>query len=295
MEFILDLPEKLFTPTEVLYLKMYGNKLKTSEKIEFTKFEIDQNKKNTIQSYQIIMQMREGLQIEKNIESLWIKYNQLVLNWGNINKILININDDELKILSTILKLNNSSKEDIIPALISNSEGLFDSSIDKLSYKSILNIIKDKLKIQNEFNSEGDTEKAIAAIVFKDVLSKMTEHQKAAFEKELVKIASIEEGIIYKSGTVFATLTAAQVSGFWVYLLATSSLSFLSGAIGLTLPFIAYTTLSTAIRVIIGPVGWIGMGLFTLWKINEVNYTKIIPAVIYIGWLREKYTKEFES
>ncbi|QBN20270.1 YaaW family protein [Flavobacterium nackdongense] len=293
MEFILDLPEKLFTPTEVLYLKRYGNKLKSSERIEFKKFEFSPEAKGKIESYQILLQEREALAIEKNIDYLWIKYNKNLFNWGEIYKILNNMNNDEIQTLSAILKLNTCSKEDIIPALISNSEGLFDSSIDKLSYKSILDKIKDKLKIQNEFNSDGDTEKAIAAKVLKDFLLKMTEQQKAAFEKELIEITRKEKGIIYKSGTVFATLTAAQISGFGVYLLASSSLSFLSGAIGLSLPFAAYTTLSTAIGVIIGPAGWIGMGLFTLWKINEVNYNKIIPAVIYLSWLREKYTKEF--
>lgn len=295
MEFILDLPEKLFTPTEVLYLKRYGNKLKSSENIVFEKFEIDSDEKGTIQSYQIILQQREGKQIEKNIAALWKKYNEVLLNWADTYKILNKLNNDELQTLSIILKLNSYSKEDIIPALISNSAGLFDSSTNKLSYKSILNKIINKLNIQNEFNSEGDIEKAIATKVLNDVLSKMTEHQKADFEKKLIEIANSEKGIILKSGTVFATLTAAQVSGFGVYLLASSSLSFLSGAIGLSLPFVAYTTLSTAIGVIIGPVGWIGMGLFTIWKINEVNYNKIIPAVIYMSWLREKYTKEFKS
>ena len=112
---------------------------------------------------------------------------------------------------------------------------------------------------------------------------------KTKFEKEIIDIAKKEKGITYKAGSVFALLTAAQVSGFGVYLLASTTLSTLSGIIGVTLPFAAYSSLSSAIAVIIGPVGWIGAGLFTLWKINDVNYNKIIPAVIYISWLREKY------
>lgn len=295
MEFKLDLPEKLFTPVQVLFLKRYGNKLESSEKIEFEKFEFAPIGNGFLESYMMVLQLQEANLIEKNIDNLWVKYNKTLLNWGGIYRILNKVNDDELQTISTILKLNSCSKDDIIPALISNGEDLFDSSTEKLSYKSILYKIIDKLKIQNEFNSEGDIEKAIAAKVLKDVLSKMTEQQKAEIEKKIIEIASKEKGIIYKSGTVFASLTAAQVSGFGVFLLASTSLSFLSGAIGLTLPFVAYTTLSSAIGIIIGPVGWIGMGLFTLWKINDVNYNKIIPAVIYMSLLREKYNNEFQS
>ncbi|MBU7587572.1 MAG: hypothetical protein KAF91_32910, partial [Nostoc sp. TH1S01] len=56
----------------------------------------------------------------------------------------------------------------------------------------------------------------------------------------------------------------------------------------LNLPFVAYTTMSSTIAVIIGPVGWIGAGLFTAWQLTSPNYKRLIPAIIYICALRAK-------
>ncbi|WP_133532128.1 YaaW family protein [Flavobacterium dankookense] len=222
----------------------------------------------------------------------WGKYKKYKKDWGDLYLILCQCNNEEIETLSKILKLKSVSKENIIPELISNSKNLLEFFDDHPSYNDILYKIKVKLKLDTKTIEISQIEKSIAIKFLEQALSRMTEEQKIKFEKEIIEIVNIEGGLKYKVGTVFTTLTAAQISGFGVYLLASSSLSFITGAIGLTLPFAAYTALSSAISVIIGPVGWIGAGLFTLWKINDVNFSKIIPSVIYISWLREKYSKE---
>jgi uncharacterized protein YaaW (UPF0174 family) len=40
--------------------------------------------------------------------------------------------------------------------------------------------------------------------------------------------------------------------------------------------------------VIIGPVGWIGTGLLTLFTLGGREYKKLIPAIIYMSMLRNK-------
>lgn len=220
----------------------------------------------------------------------WEKYKKYKKDWGDLYLILCHCNNEEIETLSKILKLKSTSKENIIPELISNSKNLLEFFDDHPSYNDILYKIKIKLKLDKKIVEINQIEKAIAIKFLEQALSKMTEEQKIKFEKEIIEIANKEGGLKFKVGTVFTALTAAQVSGFGVYLLASSSLSFLTGAIGLTLPFAAYTTLSSAISVIIGPVGWIGAGLLALWKFNDTNYNKIIPTVIYISWLREKYS-----
>jgi uncharacterized protein YaaW (UPF0174 family) len=221
----------------------------------------------------------------------WEKYKKYKKDWGDLYLILCHCNNEEIETLCKILKLKSTSKENIIPELISNSKNLLEFFDDNPSYNDILYKIKIKLKLDKKIVEINQIEKAIAIKFLEKALSKMTEEQKTKFEKEIIEIANKEGGLKFKVGTVFTALTAAQVSGFGVYLLASSSLSFLTGAIGLTLPFAAYTTLSSAISIIIGPVGWIGAGLLALWKFNDTNYNKIIPTMIYISWLREKYSE----
>ena len=99
-------------------------------------------------------------------------------------------------------------------------------------------------------------------------------------------------GALVGSTSIFAALTAAQLSGFGIYLLASTSLGALTGVLGVTLPFAAYTMMSTAIATIIGPVGWIGAGLFLIWKLTGPNYKRLIPAILYISMLRSGQNPE---
>jgi uncharacterized protein YaaW (UPF0174 family) len=213
------------------------------------------------------------------------------VQWGELYDILLKTNKEEKSTLIEILKCKENNIKDIIWKLESfstNLLGFFDG--DDLSYFEILNKAKNKLNIQENFKTEKDIERAISLKVLKDALSKMTNEQKIKFEKEIINIANKEKGNNYTTGSMIAALTAANLSGFGVYLLATTTLSTLSGIIGITLPFAAYTALTSSLAFLTGPVGWLGAGLFTLWKFTDTNYDRLIPAIIYIHWLREKYT-----
>jgi uncharacterized protein YaaW (UPF0174 family) len=51
--------------------------------------------------------------------------------------------------------------------------------------------------------------------------------------------------------------------------------------------------MSSAIAVIIGPVGWLGAGLFAIWKLTDANYKRLIPAILYVSALRAKQQGNF--
>ena len=46
--------------------------------------------------------------------------------------------------------------------------------------------------------------------------------------------------------------------------------------------------MSSTIAVVLGPVGWIGVGLFVLWKLTGPNYPRLIRAILYIAMLRAR-------
>ena len=80
-----------------------------------------------------------------------------------------------------------------------------------------------------------------------------------------------------------------QASGFGVYLAATTALGFTTSAIGITLPFAAYTGLSSTIAFVIGPAGWLAAGLWGAWKVTQAEWKKLVPVVLYIASTRARY------
>lgn len=132
----------------------------------------------------------------------------------------------------------------------------------------------------------------IARATLQLIWEQMTPAQRQAMEEQLRVTAQAfdKTGSVVKGGSLFLTLTAAQLSGFGVYLLASTTIGAITGTLGLTLPFAVYTSMSSVIATIIGPVGWIGAGLFTLWTLNGANYTRLVPAVMYVCMLRARRT-----
>jgi uncharacterized protein YaaW (UPF0174 family) len=203
------------------------------------------------------------------------------------------------KILDTTVCENDSPKE-LIKGLRWLNRNIFEDLLRDAfnkpeTYKSILIGVCDHLDIEyNKNDKPAKLEGKISQIVLKKMWAKMTLKQKDKFESEIKNIAKKygKSGEWIKAGGVTSALVAAELSGFSVYLLATSSLAAVSSGIGLTLPFAAYTSLTTTIGTILGPVGWVGVGLYTLLKISGANYRKLVPSVLYIAMLRNKQNKK---
>ena len=107
------------------------------------------------------------------------------------------------------------------------------------SYTEIVRQVAEKLGINSTGFQLEDLEIEIARKVLQTAWDKMTPDQQASMDSELRKAAQ-EFGkgrALAESASVFATLTAAQLSGFGVYLLASTALGTLSGVIGITPSF----------------------------------------------------------
>jgi len=205
--------------------------------------------------------------------------------------------------------LNKSSEEErlsfaLFVGAIDSSNGAIKSAIWKKStnlfqkakgakptYNNILRRVADKLKIKiYKWESAESIEIKICQKVIETALDQMSDYQIEQLEKELYK-ESKKFGKKYElieSAGILSSLTAAQLSGFGVYLLASTSLAFVASGIGIALPFAIYTAMSEVISFVIGPAGWIGLGLYSVWRLTSPNYRRLTSMIIYITIIRAK-------
>ncbi len=212
-----------------------------------------------------------------------------------LRKLLQHATEEEIRGLAEILECESPTPDSIIDYLWWNSTSIFGYIFEsEPSYKNIVRQVANKLNVDyKQYHSTREIEIKIAQKIMETVWEKMTPEQREEMEEELRKTAQKfdKTGSLITSAGIFGTLTAAQLSGFGVYLLASTALGAITSGLGIALPFAVYTTMSSAISIIIGPVGWIGAGLFAIWKLTGPNYKKLIPAILYICMLRSKYQK----
>lgn len=114
-----------------------------------------------------------------------------------------------------------------------------------------------------------NAEKELYLNLFQQEFEKLTEEEKENIYKELEK-AGLDKSQI-KSLSGITALGAAQLSGFGIYLLASSTLGAITSVLGITLPFAFYTGMSSVISFVIGPVGFLVMGVLVYRSFKNVK------------------------
>ena len=70
--------------------------------------------------------------------------------------------------------------------------------------------------------------------------------------------------------------------------MASTVVGAITHALGVTLPFAFYTSMSSTISVAIGPLGW---GLLAAWGVHKIgapNEEKTVPAVLLVAAVRQR-------
>ena len=151
-------------------------------------------------------------------------------------------------------------------------------------YKEIVRDVAAKLGVPSRTTDSIDTvERALIVKVWNDAVAKLTPAQLEELKTRSQAIAEKYGKAIGAEVTGFAALSVAQLSGFGVYVLGSSLLGAINGALGLGLGFGAFTGLSSLISTVIGPIGWTALGLFTIIKLGAPNYKRILSAIIFIA------------
>ncbi|HCN77930.1 MAG TPA: hypothetical protein DIT13_12150 [Verrucomicrobiales bacterium] len=197
---------------------------------------------------------------------------------------------DERMGLKTIVEADSLRSVDIADALRWKASTLLEYHFQQpLTYYQVVQRVARRLEIRAD---DGDTveelEKQICSKVFETMWNKMSDAEKQEFEKKIKEAAKENDDNInwVSGGSVAAAIIAGKMSGFAIYIAASTALSVLSTGLGLSLPFVAYTTVSRVISTVLGPVGWIGAGLLTAYQISGPAWQRVTSAVAYISMLR---------
>jgi uncharacterized protein YaaW (UPF0174 family) len=89
--------------------------------------------------------------------------------------------------------------------------------------------------------------------------------------------------------TTLAALSAAQASGFGVYMGATTALGLASHALGVTLPFAVYTGMTSTIAFLIGPIGFLATVGWLAHVFTSPEWARIVRGLLHVIAMRAKY------
>ncbi len=217
---------------------------------------------------------------------------------------------DEKEKQAIVNLITSSSKETLsIPSIIDEISRLGGHSFANffrgggVSYDEILNDIIKLLKIEmiqkNDTTSSKNTTKSqnyeklenkITLNYLDNASKKMSYTDKKKFEKEINKILKEEQGSndMKYIGASAGLIALGNLGGFATYTLLTSLMSTVS--LG-TLGFSTYIAATTGLSILLGPVG---VGMVTGWailRLGKPNYKKLVPIVINIFLIRQRYKK----
>lgn len=213
----------------------------------------------------------------------------------NVTYLLESFDPKELSILHKILNTKENNIQQIVYQLGEMLLPLGGYFQKPLSYTEFLKKIASHNDMLLSFkNGNIEAEQQLFITLFKKEFDKMSESEKEEYLKKTQGDGLDKNQIA--SLTAIATLGAAQASGFGIYLLATSTIGAISSTLGITLPFALYTTMSSAISLIIGPVGFLVMGVAVYKSFKDVKNIEEIYEKLSLAYkgLKKGFFGDYE-
>lgn len=119
---------------------------------------------------------------------------------------------------------------------------------------------------------------------------KMSDQEKTSFDEQMNKVAAgFDSNIAVNLSGPAGLMVLGNLGGFATYTFLTSTMSTITMG---TLGFGAYTAATSFLSMLLGPVGWAGLGAFAMYSIGSENFKKTIPCVAIIGAIRQRITYE---
>ncbi|HEY9267960.1 MAG TPA: ubiquinol-cytochrome C chaperone family protein [Methylotenera sp.] len=155
-----------------------------------------------------------------------------------------------------------------------------------IDYQEVVIDIASKLKTNY---SKGDSvlslEDAILGKLLSDSFAKMTPEERKAVLDEL----GVRDLSMLKPGATAAAIAAGKFAGFATYKIALIVANAISRALlGKGLTFATNAMLTRTIGVVLGPVGWVITGLWTIADMASPAYRVTVPCVVQLAYMRQK-------
>ena len=166
-------------------------------------------------------------------------------------------------------------------------------SIPLINFDSPLEYKKSEAKKLGLDYAEKVEEKIILKLL-EDAYENMSQEKRKNFDEQ-ISLAATKFGSSNNKELLTGTaglLALGNLGGFATYTFLTSLMSTVSFG---TLGFGAYTAATSLLSVLLGPVGWAGLGVFAAYSYSSPEYKKLIPIVATIGAIRQrvKYESQF--
>lgn len=169
------------------------------------------------------------------------------------------------------------------------------------TYEDLISGACAHLKVSEDEAITKDLEVFLVQGVIVAALQKMKPRERKDFFEQQIDVANaVNTADLPGSNlsgplTTIALLGLSQASGFGIYMASTTALGFVTHAVGVTLPFAVFTGMTSTIAFIIGPVGWLSAGLWSVWKLTDPGWKTLIPALIYIIAVNSRKKLDIES
>lgn len=165
---------------------------------------------------------------------------------------------------------------------------------DLPTYREILLNVVEELKIPNTQDlSDEQLEERVVAKVFAESVKTLTPEDMAKLESTIR--ASTDDtywGDSTKAALMAGGLIGGNLAGFGLYVAASSGLAALGQGLGIGFAFSTYTTLSSALSVVFGPVGIGAASIFAAFQITKPKPKQAIPFILYMAIMRSYLQQE---
>jgi uncharacterized protein YaaW (UPF0174 family) len=173
--------------------------------------------------------------------------------------------------------------------------GIVGQLFDNRDYKRLVTDVADHIQIdwpgllrgrQWSDLSAAEIEDAIVVKTLQKLFAQLSDEDRRLLAEELGK--EVKDPNIVGELLSGGAIVLARLSGFQIYVLTTTAVGALTSALGITLPFVIYTTVTRGLGIILGPIGWILLGVSVLLNLSQTNWSRLVPGIVYISYIRHK-------
>lgn len=162
-----------------------------------------------------------------------------------------------------------------------------------ISYDEVAKDVASHLKVQFDKNEDVlIVEDGILRKILRDSFERMSPDERATVLKEL----NVTDLAMLGPAASAALIAAGRAGGFATYKLALVVANAVSKALlGRGLPLVVNAAAARTIGVVLGPIGWVVTGVWTLADMASPAYRVTVPCVVQIAYMRQKAIVEANS